>query len=332
MDIYIKSFNRPYLLHRTLLSICYFLKNFDGKIIVLDDGTPQRYLNKILELFPDIQIAKSPFYSQKSKEILENRIPPKKIPADFWRNQIAKGTEQIILLEDDMWFSRPIDFPAFREKAVSENMDMIKFFWLKNNDLLSERIVSKNEFFSVVLPKLLVKNATLFNMIFRTNKLKFGSLASRFVKIDKEILKYYHLYTVAGGVFSKKYYLTCWNLNQEKVDEMVQIHQLLKSKIPMNVGNTNIEILKATYKTTASLISKESLDFEINIFEINRILNDAWLEGKSYKIDDFGEDLPTEWIKSCFEKNDSPTKTTFEDWSKWYEIFKKSYERMGCSL
>ena len=47
MDIYIKSFNRPFLLHRCIASIFTFLQGFDANIIVLDDGTPQKYLVKI---------------------------------------------------------------------------------------------------------------------------------------------------------------------------------------------------------------------------------------------------------------------------------------------
>jgi len=48
--IIIKSFNRPYYLDRCLQSIYKFVKgNF--KIIVLDDGTPGKYLNKSKKSF-----------------------------------------------------------------------------------------------------------------------------------------------------------------------------------------------------------------------------------------------------------------------------------------
>lgn len=83
MDIYIKSFNRAYLLHRTIASIYHYLNGFNGRIVVLDDGTPQRYLDKITELFPNIEIVKSPYYEQKSNDISLNKVPEKVIPANF---------------------------------------------------------------------------------------------------------------------------------------------------------------------------------------------------------------------------------------------------------
>ena len=46
MDIIIKSYNRPYYLHRCLQSIKEnVLGNY--KVIIVDDGTPQKYLDKI---------------------------------------------------------------------------------------------------------------------------------------------------------------------------------------------------------------------------------------------------------------------------------------------
>ena len=48
MRILIKSFYRPYLLERCLKSIYEKVKNAeDLEIIILDDGTPQKYLDKI---------------------------------------------------------------------------------------------------------------------------------------------------------------------------------------------------------------------------------------------------------------------------------------------
>lgn len=332
INIYIKSFNRPYLLHRTLQSIYHFLEKFDGQIIILDDGTPQKYLDKLLILFPDIQIVKSPLYDEKEQKISENKIPLKKIPANFWRDQIAEGTEHFILLEDDMWFCQSIDFPAFKKQIVYEKMDMIRFFWLKNADLISNRKISENDFFSIVSPKLLVNNPALFDMIFRTNRLKLGSFVNRFKNINKEILKYYQLFAVAGALFSKKYYLACWEQNQENVDELSQIYQLLKNKALMRVGNTNSEILKITCKTSASFINKENLGDFFNVFEVNKMLNDSWLQNDTYNVDDFDKDIPTDWIENCFRRYGGSIKTTFEQWEKWYEAFKKSYEKIGCSL
>ena len=47
MDIIIKSFNRPYYLDRCLQSIQTFVQDSKYTIMVLDDGTSQKYLDKI---------------------------------------------------------------------------------------------------------------------------------------------------------------------------------------------------------------------------------------------------------------------------------------------
>src|SRR5690554_5584840 len=120
MDIYIKSFNRAYLLHRTIASIYHYLNNFNGRIVVLDDGTPQKYLDKIKQLFPEIEIIKSPYYEQKNESILRNEIPVKLIPAMFWKEEVLKGSEHFILLEDDMWFSVRVDFREIIKEVTED--------------------------------------------------------------------------------------------------------------------------------------------------------------------------------------------------------------------
>lgn len=331
MDIYIKSFNRAYLLHRTVASIYHYLNDFDGRIIVLDDGTPQKYLYKIVELFPDVQIIKSPYYEQKSKDISLNKVPKKVIPADFWRDEVLKGSDYFILLEDDMWFTQPINYKDFTKEVYDLEMDMIKFLWLKNNRLISDNVVQKTEYFNIVQPRVLTKNPFLFDAIFRTNKFKLGSLVTKLFNHKLELLKYYHLYMVAGGVFSKRYYQTCWKSNQNNVDELKQISQLLQSKINSNIGNSNTEILRTTLKTTATLISKENLGTTVDIFKINEILNEEWLVGNTYKIDDFNSDISTDWIKNCILKIIN-NKSLYSAWDKWYEAFRLSYRKIGSEI
>ncbi len=73
MDIIIKSLNRPYYLDRCLFSIAKYVTNFNGKIIILEDGTPQKYLDLIQTKYPKIEIVKSAFYDEKSKLLSQKR-------------------------------------------------------------------------------------------------------------------------------------------------------------------------------------------------------------------------------------------------------------------
>ncbi|WCM42476.1 hypothetical protein MG290_02050 [Flavobacterium sp. CBA20B-1] len=327
MDVYIKSFNRPYLLHRTIASIYHFLQHFDARIVVLDDGTPQKYLDKIVNLFPEVEVVKSPYYNQKSAAISSNIVPEKVIPANFWRDEVLKGSEYFILLEDDMWFTTQINYKEFTKNVYDSKTDMIKFRWLKNSLLISENTVAENNYFNLVQPTVFTKNVFLFDAIFRTNFLKLGSITRRLVSFDNELLKYYQLYSVAGAVFSKRYYKVCWQQNQSAVDELNQIAQLLNSGISFNVGHSKQEILKATYKTTATLMSKENLGETVDIFLVNRILNEAWYHEKTYDIDAFSSDLPSAWIE-----NNLADEALIVNWQNWYRVFKKSYTAIGCEI
>lgn len=328
MDIYIKSFNRAYLLHRTIASIYHYLNGFNGRIVVLDDGTPQRYLDKITELFPNIEIVKSPYYVQKSNDISLNKVPEKVIPANFWRDEVLKGSEYFILLEDDMWFNQPINYTDFTKEVYDLKTDMIKFMWMKNSKLISNNIIQKTTYFNIVQPKVLTKNLVLFDAIFRTNKFKLGSLVMRLFNHKLELLKYYQLYMVAGGVFSKRYYETCWKSDQNCVDELNQISQLLEGKYDNNIGNFKFEILQTTLKTASTLISKEHLGITVDIFKINEILNEQWLNRNTYKIDDFNSDIPTDWIKNCILKLETDT-NLYSNWEIWYEAFCLSHKKIG---
>lgn len=328
MDIYVKSFNRAYLLHITIASIYHYLNGFSGRIVVLDDGTPQKYLDKIVELFPEVQIVKSPYYEQKSKDISLNRVPEKVIPADFWRDEVLKGSKYFILLEDDMWFTQPINYKDFTRDVYDLKMDMIKFLWLKNTNLISDNIIQNTEYFNIVQPKVLTKNPFLFDAIFRTNKFKLGSLVTKLFNHKLELLKYYHLYMVAGGVFSKRYYENAWKTSKNKVDELNNISKVLHKSNVFKLGNTKTEILKTTIKFTASDIEKENLINSLDVFKFNSILNEDWYNNKSNESINFTDDVSTKWIKDCCMNSD----INFEGWQNWYKNVKKNYELMGCNL
>lgn len=64
VNIFIKSFNRPFYLDRCLSSIEKYVSG-DFKIKVLDDGTPKKYLDKIREKYPDAEILLSDNYEKK---------------------------------------------------------------------------------------------------------------------------------------------------------------------------------------------------------------------------------------------------------------------------
>lgn len=332
MDLFIKSFNRAYLLHRTLESIRKNLLGFEGRIIVLDDGTPQIYLDELLSLFPEIEIRKSPYYFDKSKAITDNKSPKNVVPTDFWKAEVMKGTDFFILIEDDTWFSKPVDFQLLKPEVELMQMDMVKFMWLGNSKLISKNSKDSGKLINKVVPELCTQNSLLFDFIFRSNRFKGKTIANMFYNLDEALLKYYQFYIVAGGVFSKRYYQTCWKESSNKVDELQQISQLLKSRKKFNVGNTVHEVLKTTIKTTSSMMAKNHLGSTVDIHKVNQILNKAWMNGKRYEITDFESDLPSKWIENQLENDPEEGKALAQQWRQWYEVFEASYKNIGCNF
>ena len=97
VNIFIKSFNRPFYLDRCLQSIENFVEG-DFCVKVLDDGTPETYLSKIKEKHPKIEIIKSENYQNKVAAIAENLQSGKEIdgftiPTNLWYRAAKNASE-----------------------------------------------------------------------------------------------------------------------------------------------------------------------------------------------------------------------------------------------
>ncbi|MDN3706408.1 hypothetical protein QW060_22010 [Myroides ceti] len=333
MDVFIKSFNRPFLLDRCIASIYHYAVNF-SRIVVMDDGTPQIYVEKLKNKYPDICFEFSVNYAEKSADILAGRYPKKEIPASLWKGCIEKGTPYFVLLEDDMWFTDFIDLKIVHQNLSDEHMSMVKFMWLNNKKLISPFVVQQESSFLITAPKLTTYKAVHFKRFFIENKYKVYSIAKRLgINCDDLLLAYYQIYIVAGGAFSKDYYNACWNQKQKTVNELSQIHQLLKArkKIELKVGHSFKEIIKASYKTTASSQNKEHLKDEFDVYQLNALLNKAWYADEMYELKDFQNDIPDAWIEKVLLHYTSDQHLYFL-WKEWYKKFKQTYEEIGCSI
>jgi len=330
MDIIIKSFNRPFLLDKCLASIQFFAHNFEGDIIVMDDGTPKKYLDLIQLKYPSIKIVKSEFYIQKSEAIANNLEPEKNIPSLFWNEIISKSSEYFILLEDDMWLCEKIDIRKLESDMKTNLLMLVKFLWLNNSKLISSNIIKDTGVLCITNPKLLTKNAFLFDTIYRKKTGKIDVILNRLgLKTEKKLLEYYQIYSVAGAAYSKAYYLKAWETTNNKVDEYAQIQQIIQ--IPnLKVAHTKSEVVKASYKTTASKQNKESFSSSFDVFSLNKILNEAWFN-QDFEPFDFTKDITNAYIKNLILKNQLPEKI-FDLWLNWYSVFKENYANIGCEI
>jgi len=333
MDVYIKSFNRPFLLDRCLASLYKYAVNHH-EIVVMDDGTPRIYIQQLQQKYPAVRFMFSDAAEDKATAISKGQNPKKIIPTTLWNQTIKNGSTYFLLLEDDMWLTAAIDLAVLEMDMSQERLSMVKMMWLENTKLISAAITKEKHDFYSTKPRLLTHNATFFKKLFIQNTMNVQGMA-RFLGFDWNdfLLPYYQIYIVAGGAYTKQYYAACWSDPQQTVNEWAQIYQLLKARkqINLKVGHTKTERVKASYKTTASSQNKEHLKEAFDVYQLNAFLNAAWYAGESYAVEDFQNDVPNSWLQAVLSKVDT-SGGLYHSWEKWYQQFKETYEAIGCSI
>ena len=337
MDIIIKSFNRPYYLDRCLFTIHKYVKNFEGKITVLDDGTPQKYLDKIIEKYPTISIKKSEFYNEK-QEFTTKGIKPNfyKIPINLWVNSAKEASKNFILIEDDTWFIEPIDLNLVEKEINENNVVMTKLFWL-GNDKLNQNITSKNKENIVLLqPKLYTIFPALYYFIFyKFDRFKIRKTLSFFkIFTEEKRLAYYTIYAVAGMIFNKEYYTKLWQNHTNKVDEGLQHYnavRFFKKNKSIKFARYKNEILRTGFISSATNEHKENYSGNIDMFLFNKVINENWLANKLDVTASLPYDIDKDAIMKLLE-NDPKKSINPLKWLTWNTDFKKQYQSIGCVI
>ncbi|MEA5461285.1 glycosyltransferase family A protein [Arcicella sp. LKC2W] len=146
MNIYIKSFNRPFYLDRCIRSIKFNISNYTN-IIILDDGTLSKYIKKLEEIHPDVKWISSGADDNKF-ELLRNEqfeeIKRKYIePAEFWFNELLnENGDYFLLLEDDVWLVQSLNLELIKHNLINNNCVILKFWWnILEQPLESEKII-----------------------------------------------------------------------------------------------------------------------------------------------------------------------------------------------
>lgn len=337
MDILIKSFNRPYYLDRCIQSIVLNSQNLDYKIVVLDDGTPQKYLDKLLEKYPEIKILKSDLYDEKSNAIENNTSEiTSKIPIELWINSAKNASNYFLLIEDDFWFTKSFNLKKFRLNLETDKIKMLKLCWLGNSKLLPEKSTSHNNLYSIYTPILYTENPYLFNLIFRFDRFKTRKILTFFnIYNEEQFLNYYTIYATSGAVFKKKYFLNLWKNHKNSVDEGLQLLNAVKfinkKKKSSNFGFSNIELMKTGFLSSASNQNKAYDDVAIDMFAFNKIINEAWFNNDFDAMENYPKDLNSEKMEAILVNSNNPLAQVSE-WKKWEQAFKNQYISFGCKI
>jgi glycosyltransferase involved in cell wall biosynthesis len=339
MIIFIKSFNRPYYLERCIQSVQLHVLGVDLKIVVLDDGTHPKYLNNIAAKFPKVEIRKSPFYRQKVEQISRyveagSAIGKLEIPTEFWLSSIKENQDDyFILLEDDMWFTAPVQLAEAIALMQAENMCLLKFFHFGNKRMISGELKQVSDEISTIKPKILFESPFLFRNIMLRNPFKVLSILRKLGLYNPQAkINYYTIYNVAGTIFSKAYYEHLWNGFKGLVDEDAQLlkavsyYQTHKSKVSYGVYNS--DVLSTSFSSSATNMFP---DAKLDVFTYNHLLNEAWHHGKLDVMAGFPGDIAGQEITRILELENHENALPAE-WRKWAEKFKAHYRSVGHTI
>ncbi|MFL1606250.1 glycosyltransferase family 2 protein [Riemerella anatipestifer] len=330
MNIYIKSFNRAYYLDRCLASIERNVKGIYS-VMVLDDGTPPRYLDKIKEKYPYINVRTSKSYSQKVKAVEDNILLGKdidgfSIPTDLWIKAVEDGTDYCIVTEDDVWFTETIDVENLLTEIEKNNINLLKLGWLSNfKDDEYLQIGKINEDINFNRPKDLFLGSKWLMDIFFYNRYKFFSIAYRLGIFDNYTKrKYWSLNSILMGLWKKEYWLEVWKDAKGKVDEKQQLRNAAAyynkhKNNPNFIARLSKEAMKTTFQSSATN-SYHEYGFKVDINYINYLLNEAWYNDRLESMQNYPNDFSVEYLETFFDD-----KVDKNEYRKWVEQFKRHY-------
>lgn len=307
----------------------------DGKIVILDDGTPGVYLDKILKKYPNATLMKSEFYTEKVRFTNEGKRPEKYvIPINLWVEAAQNASENFVLIEDDTWFTTAINLDGVGAEMLENNVAMTKLYWIGNDSINQNKKETPLKDIVLLQPKLFTKIPALYDFIFyRFDKLKIRKTL-RFLKIntDERQLAYRTIYAVAGMIFNKNYFTKLWNNHKNSVDEGLQIYNavtVLHTGKDLQFARYHHEVLKTGFLSAATNQHKEGYSVDVDMFVLNKILNEAWLNDDLDVITSLPGDIS---IKEITKILDRDTRISSKDWLRWVDNFKDFYKRMGCKI
>lgn len=337
MDILIKSFNRPFYLDRALSSIEKFVT---GKtyVKVLDDGTPQRYLDKIQQKFPHVEIIKSSSYEEKTEAIERNlrngtEINGFQIPVDLWFNAAKVASEYFIMTEDDVWFTEPVDLVVLEQQCREYEINLLKLGWLGNSqDDVHLEIGALSDEIDATIPRDLFLGNDKIMQAFFYNHFKFYSLLYKLGKVDNHTRqKYWALNSILMGLYKKEYWLGIWANMNEKVDEKRQLinastYYRKNKHNPNFVARLRKEVMKTTFQSSATNSYHEyGYNFDVNYF--NHLLNEAWYSEQLDSLQNFPNDFEMKYFEKFADEN-----VDIREFRKWVAHFKQQYKNLGADV
>lgn len=332
MDILIKSFYRPHLLDRCLKSIYEKVSDANNiNITILDDGTPQKYLDKIQKKFPNVKFKFSAYRDEKIEKLEKHlqgveQYYDNRIPTELWYNAISESSDILIITEDDVWFTDDFNMQFYTQEMQKYGIQILKLgrnIEESTNYPLTDKINYHN-------PKYFIKSAKLYKLLLNNS---FG-LREKLLKWNI-LPKYWRnelwkMYDIPMAMMRKDYLLHLWKDKYKRVLEDLQLANAVSWDLKTQ-GKTKYTLLKnkamaTTFRSSASFNSfniKEHFD----LIRFNYILNELWLNDELDEYQNYPNDFSIEYIYNILLQKES--KDFADKWKKWTMGFEQMYVNIG---
>jgi hypothetical protein len=303
--------------------------------MILDDGTPQVYLDRMAEKYPGVIIKKSEFYEQKAQFTTQGKSPEKySIPIDLWVDSAKNASENFILIEDDTWFIDDINLDEVNNEVLQNNVVLTKLYWIGNPIINQNKKETPLKNIILLKPKLFtVVPALYFAIFYKFDRFKIRKALRLFkINTDERQLAYRTIYAVAGMIFNKDYFAKLWDNHQNSVDEGLQVYNavrvLNRQKGKIQFARYHHEILRTGFMSAATNQHKEDYG-NIDMFAFNKILNEAWLHNELDVLGSLPNDINQQEIIRIL---DSEKRVLSKEWVRWVDNFKGYYTQIGCKI
>ncbi|MFL1606244.1 hypothetical protein PGK46_05530 [Riemerella anatipestifer] len=320
MDILIKTYYRPHLLDRCLRSIYERIIDVKQiKITILDDGTPQKYLDKIKEKYPEVYFKFSDWREEKIEKIEKHlqgieRYQDTRIPTDLWYNAIAESSDILIITEDDVWMCDDFNMHFYTKEMEKYNIHILKL----GRDLTETINYPLTGTINYHNPKYFFKSEKLYRMLLN-NSFKLRDRLSAVGLLPKywrnELWK---MYDIPMAMMRRDYLLYIWRDKFKRVVEDLQL------------ANAVSWDMKTKGKTKYTLLEKRAMDFtarssasfngfnikeQFDLIKFNYILNELWYNDNFDFYENYPKDYSIDYIYNTLLVQEN--KNFADKWKKW---------------
>lgn len=295
MNVYIKSFNRPFYLERCIRSIEFFATGVH-RIIVLDDGTLSRYLDKLKVSYPRVEVRSSGADDGKYELLREERFADIQhrypLASDFWTREIRKeGDSYFFMMEDDAWISRRLDLSMIRESLEEAGAVICKFWWGDARNHAHD--------------------------VYASYQAPSGTAIDYFRPSTKQISDLYSAWIVAFSVFRKDYWLHNVSGIRRMADEQTQlcnVHDFLAQNPTSTFAKSRQRSVFQGW-TVPGRSTPEYYDKGLRQHIYMDSLNEAWYSGRLDVVQNFPYDFSDSYVTSLLSQE--LTQAQVQIWEQW---------------